>query len=226
MNHHDEFNSLEFVRMIHSQQKVLRRIIHAETLIVICLLLGLVYVSQKPPVIVRIDKLGQTDRVENYVTETQSISELDVKQFTKRFLEDYIALKSNIVVRQFETTLNMMVDELAKQHLKAMKDENTINIVQAAGIRNDLELKQFHLEEYDQQFFVKAKARLETRPLDDAQSLPKTKDLLIHLYLKKVPRSPDQPFGLLAESIQVSLDPKSEQPKENINEVISNDPAP
>lgn len=217
---HDEQNQFELLGLINANRNSLKRLIHAQFVAVFLLIAAVVCVAHKPPLVIRIDKIGNTDAVKDYHEESANPTEDDVKFFSKRFLDDYIALKSNLVVRQFETSLNMMTTELAKQHLKAMKEQNTVGIVQAAGIRNDLKIGQIHIEPIADEFYVKVDASLETRPLDDLATPPKIKSIVASLVLERVPRTSQQPYALLAKGVQILVDKKAEQAEGNLNEVV------
>jgi len=223
MSEEDNLDQFEILAMIHQNKNTLKNLVFIQFLIICSLILGLIYVSKRPPLLIRIDKLGNTDVLNNYAKETNEASEEDVKHFTKKFLDDYVALKSNLVVRQFETSLNMMTDELAKQHLNAMKEQNTIGIVQAASIRNDLEIKEMKLEKIADEFYITAKAILSTRPLDDLAAIPKEKPLIANLVLQKVKRSGNYPFALLAKGVQIQLDQKGKQAKDNLGELLNDE---
>lgn len=210
----------EILEIINGNRTALKRLIHILFVVIFLLLIGLIYLAKRPPLVIRIDKLGNSEAIADYQQETTNPSDEDIQNFTKRFLDDYIALKSNLVVRQFETSLNMMTPDLAKQHLQAMKEQNTVGIVQAAGIRNDLRIDEVHSEQIADEYYIKVKAVLDTRPLDDLTTPPKQKPILASLVLKKVPRSGDHPFALLTKGVQIVVDKNGIQAEENLGEVI------
>lgn len=217
----DELDQFELLGMIHGNRRALTRLIHIQFVLILILLAGAIYLADKPPLVIRIDNLGNTDTVANYHTETNTPTDDDVRYFSKRFLDDYIALKSNLVVRQLETSLNMMTPELAKQHLKAMKEQNTVGIVQAAGIRNDINIRDIHIEEIGGDYYVKLQALLESRPLDDFSAVPKTKNILASIVLQKTPRDGAHPYGLLTKNVQILVDRHGDQIEKNLGEVIN-----
>lgn len=220
----DDQNQFELLGLIHGNRNTLKRLIHVQFAVILILISGIVFLAQKPPLVIRIDKIGDTDVVNDYHQESANPTEEDVKFFSKRFLDDYVALKSNLVVRQFETSLNMMTADLAKQHLKAMTEQNTVGIVQAAGIRNDLKIIRTRIEPIADEFYVKVVAMMETRPMDDLATPPKTKSIVVSLVLEKVPRTAHQPYALLAKGVQVLVDKNAEQAESNLSEVVDDAP--
>lgn len=220
----DDLNQFELLGLIHGNRKATKRLIHILFVVILLLIAGLIYLANKPPLVIRIDKLGNSDAVADYTQETATPSDDDVRNFSKKFLDDYIALKSNLVVRQFETSLNMMTPELAKEHLKAMKEQNTVGIVQAAGIRNDLSIGDIHAETVGDEYYVKVKATLETRPVDDLSAAPKIKPVVTTLVLQVAPRTADHPYALIVKEVQVSVDHAGVQIENNLGEVTSDAP--
>ncbi len=215
-----ETDQLEILSLINSNRSGLKRLIHLQFFIIIICLVGVIYLARKPPLVIRIDKLGNADSVANYQLEASTPTEDDVLHFTRRFLDDYIGLKSNLVVRQFETTLNMMTPELAKKHLAAMKEQNTVGVVQAAGIRNDINIQDVHSEVVGEEVYVKVRAVLETRPLGDLLASPATKPVVATLVLQKTKRSGETPYALIASGVQILVDQNGSQIEENLGEVI------
>lgn len=213
-------DQFEILAMIHGNRNGIKRLVLLQFVLILFLILGLIYVSKKPPLVIRIDKIGNTEAVQDYAKESAQPSVEDIQYFTRKFLDDYIALKSNLVVRQFETTLNMMTEELAKQHLKAMKEQNTVGIVQAAGIRNDLTIHDIHTENVGDEVYTKIRAELHTRPLEDLSAVPKIKPILATLVLQIIPRSVEHPYGLLTKGVQIHVDRNGSQIEQNLGEVL------
>lgn len=212
-------DQFEILALIHGNRSGVKRLVILQFVLSVLLIIGIVYIAQKPPLVIRIDKLGNADAVSGYPRESAKPSEEDIRYFTKKFLDDYVALKSNLVVRQFENTLNMMTEDLAKQHLKAMKEQNTVGIIQAAGIRNDLTIESIHTESVSDELYIRVRAILDTRPIDDITAQPKTKPIQAALVLQIIPRSAVHPYGLLTKSVQIMVDQNGQQIQNNLGEL-------
>lgn len=212
-------DQFEILSLIHGNRNGVKRLVLLQFVLSILLIVGIIYIAQKPPLVIRIDNLGNTDVIQDYPRESTKPSEEDIRFFTKKFLDDYVALKSNLVVRQFENTLNMMTEDLAKQHLQAMKEQNTVGIIQAAGIRNDLTIEAVHTESVSDELYIKVRAILETRPIDDITAQPKIKPIQAALVLQVIPRSAEHPYGLLTKSVQIMVDQNGQQIQNNLGEI-------
>lgn len=215
-----DIHQFELLSLIHGNRNATKRLIHIQFIIIIIMLFGMIYLASRPPLVVRIDKLGNTDVVKDYHAESAQPTDEDIQNFSKKFLDDYIGLKSNLVVRQLETSLNMMSTDLAKQHLKAMKEQNTVGIVQAAGVRNDIKFQDMRIERIGDEVYVKVNAILETRPLNDLATPPKSKPIVASLVLDTVPRSGNHPFAVLTKGVQILMNKNGTQAEENLGEVI------
>lgn len=189
--------------------------------VICCLLMATVlYTASKPPLVIRIDKLGNTQIVENYGLETAQISEEDIKNFTQVFLENYVGLRSDLVIAQFEKSLNMMTDDFAKYHLQSMKENNTIKAIQAANVRNDVVVSVLSSEAAGELIYINLAGTIQTRPLAELNAVPQAKKVKADLVLLKTRRTPKHPFGLLLKDIKLSINKDSEEINNNMHEVV------
>lgn len=218
----EETNPFELLNSVNTQKKNLRTFIICLLVLCALLLFGLIRTAGKPPLVIRIDKLGNTDVVKNYAYETKVTTEDDVKNFTNIFLKNYVGLRSDLVVAQFQTSLNMMTEGFSKIHLKNMKDNNTIKTIQAAGVRNNVILQKVDYEEAGDLIYVNASGTLNTRPIEQINAPPQVKSLTADLILSKVRRTPEKPYGLLLKDIKLAIDKANSEVSNNLNEVINN----
>lgn len=177
------------------------------------------YLSQKPPLVIRIDKFGKTQVTENYQRETELTTMEDIQNFSQIFLRNYVALRSDRVVTQFHKSLNMMTEEFAKNHLRSMKDNQTIRKIQAANIRNNLDVLKPKIEVVGDTIYVQISGKILTRPLKELNAIPDIKTIDANLILVKIDRNPEHPYGLLLQDIKLQIDKETRDINQNMNEV-------
>ncbi|MBU0504528.1 hypothetical protein KJ708_00925 [bacterium] len=211
----------ELLNTINTQRKNLHYFITGLVALCVVMLIVLIVVAQKPPLVIRIDKLGNTDVLANYSYETELTTEHDIQSFSKIFLDNYVGLRSDLIVAQFQKSLNMMTEDYAKKHLKYMKETQAIKTIQAAGVRNEVVIKKLDYEIAGKQIYVNVLGDLLTRPIDQLNSVPVRKTLKADLVLSKVTRTPEHPYGILLKDISLSKDEDAAIINNNMSEVMS-----
>lgn len=210
----------ELLNTINQQRSQLTLYIFSLLIISILLTIGLIYVSQKPPLVIRIDKLGQTAVEANYPHESAITTKDDIHNFSNIFLNNYVGLRSDLVLAQMEKALNLMDASFAKVHLEGLKENNTIKIVQASNIRNKVTIQKLIYDDVGEQIFVSVNARLDTRPLDQINAIPETKYFKADLALKRYTRSAQVPYGLLLTGLSVQFDSTKQEMDSVIKEAV------
>ena len=216
-----EDSPFELINTINIQKRNQHLLIIGLFIMCFFLLIANIIIAQKPPVVIRIDKLGHTDVVGNYVQDTESITDADLKGFSNVFLKNYVGLRSDLVIAQFEQSLNMMTPDFAKNHLETMKKNQTINTIKAANVRNDTMIRSVDFERAGDVIYVNVKGLLHTRPLDQINATPQSKSLIADLVLTCVDRTPEYPYGLLLKDIKLAIDKVNTEIDHNLSEVVN-----
>jgi len=180
---------------------------------VICNIIQLLFIfllANRPPMIIRIDKLGRVDTIKNYVTETMNVSEEDIRDFARQFVNSYTAVRSDHVAYQMKEALNMMTKEYQEQHLKNIRDTNIIEEIQIADIRNEITFNEMSVEIAKKTIYLKINALLKTSSLTDVSDKADEKHVMIRMILQKVSKSANTPFGLLVKGYKLDFSPPPE----------------
>lgn len=216
----EDKNPFELLNTINTQRKNIHVFLLSLLVICILLIISVVFVAKKPPLVIKIDKLGHTEVVKNYSFETKLTTREDVKNFVSIFLKNYVGLRSDLVIAQFEKSLNMMTDTFAKNHLRSLKENNTIQMIQAAGVRNDVIIHKIDYEMAGDLVYANTRGTLQTKPIDQINAVPQSKILNADLVLQKVSRAPKYPYGLLLKDIKLAINKEMSEIHDNLSEVI------
>lgn len=199
-----EFDYIELLSAINIQRNNTRYYIYALLGLCVLLIIAVGYVAQKPPMVIRIDKLGNTEVVTNYEQESQVTTAEDIKNFVMIFSKNYYALRSDYVVPQLEKSVNMMTEAFKKAHMNTFKRHQTIRKIQAANVRLDLSIvSDITYETYGDKIDVKYEGKLARRTLNNDQKGGSTRPFIANLTLVKTDRSPKHPYGLLIDTAQL-----------------------
>jgi hypothetical protein len=217
---HSKNSPFEILNTINTQNKAIKYYLFSLSVLCVLLILALVYVAKKPPLIVRIDKLGHTEVQKDYTVDARISTAENIENFTKVFLDNYIALSSQYVRSQYLRSLNMMTEAYAKKHLEIMQKDNTIRKIELEGIFNKLEITKPKIEIVGDHIYVNVMGLLHTRLEDKLNQIPKTKAFKADLMLVKHAVTPEKPYGLLLKDIRVIPDQNEENIQNNISEVV------
>ena len=210
----------ELLNTINTQKKNIHFFITGLVVLCLVMFIVLIVVANKPPLVIRIDKLGKTDVLANYTYETEVTTEHDINGFTQELLENYVGLRSDSIVAQFKDSLNMMTKDYAKKHIKYMTKSQVVKAVQAARVRNEVVIKSIDYEIAGNLIYVNVVGDQLTRPIDQINSIPVRKMFKADLVLIKVTREPEQPYGILLKDISLSKDEDVNIINNNMNEVM------
>lgn len=216
-----KFDYIELLSAINIQRNNTRYYIYA--LLGLCVLLIAVigYVANKPPMVIRIDKLGNTDVVSNYHHETEVTTAEDIKNFVTVFTKNYYGLRSDYVVPQLEKSVNMMTEAFKQAHMSTFKTHQTIRKIQAANVYLDISIvSDISFETYDDKIDVKFDGKLTRRKLNDDHKDGNTKLCTANLTLVKTDRSPSHPYGLLIDAAQLRFQDTEEIINEKMEGIL------
>jgi hypothetical protein len=222
MNKQDsEFDYIELLSAINIQRNNTRYYIYALLGLCILLVVTVGYVANKPPMVIRIDKLGNTEVVSNYKQESQITTAEDIKNFVVVFSKNYYSLRSDYVVPQLEKSINMMTENFKKAHMKTFKKHQTIHKIQAANVHLDLSIdSDITYETYGDKIDVKFEGKLTRRTLNNDQKGGSTRPFTANLTLVKTNRLPLHPYGLLIDTSQLRFNNTEEVLDEKMEGIL------
>ncbi|MBF0107308.1 MAG: hypothetical protein HQM16_18510 [Deltaproteobacteria bacterium] len=205
-----EAGQFELLRLVNTSRRQTRAAIIALAAICAVLSVGIIIVANKPPLVIRIDRIGNTEAVKDYTVETAIPQDEDIKNFVTVFMSNYYGLRSDYVVPQLEKSVNMMTRSYRDTHMSAFEKNQTISKIQNANIMAEVKLKdQISYEIFGDDVQVKIAGEILRRSLDDDAVAPERKVFSALLVLKKVPRTPQEPFGLLVDNVMMTFDDKA-----------------
>ncbi len=85
--------AIELQSYVITSLSVLRMMVYFLMIIIFFLSLAMIVVSQKKPIVIRVDELGHVDTVKNYAS-NHSITEVEVNAFAKEFLISIVEINS------------------------------------------------------------------------------------------------------------------------------------
>ena len=163
---------------------------------------ALVRSSSKPPLVIRVDQLGQAEAIKNYaaVSETQDV---EVIAFSKEFLRSIVDVNSGSISKDLARALNMMTKQFQGAHIKKLQEGDYVGKIRKANIQRQLQIERLAITgKNDVGYELDVRGILSTRPLTDAEAPADRGGLLGQLYIVKVPRSELSPHGLLVSNFR------------------------
>lgn len=183
-----------------STATVVRWIIILLTLVILVMSLAYCELSLRPPLVIKVDKLGDAQAVRDYAV-VQDVDDVEVIAFSKTFLGSIVEINSSTIDKDLARALNMMTRQFQEAHMKKLTSSDYISKIKKAWIERAFEIKTLTITERKEAGFeLDVRGILATKPLDNA-SAPEDKGGLIgKLYVVKVPRSERSPHGLLVSN--------------------------
>ncbi len=159
------------------------------------LIIMLQQVNNKPPVIVKVDKLGYAEAIQNWESKS-GVTPPEITQFIKTFLKYFSAYDYYTYSDDFIEAFNMMAkdyQDIAKQYLQKNK---ATEIIIATKPRTKINVARVKIEKNGKNF-VSVKATVYKEIFSYDSDYHKTIILDVELNLKKVKRTNNTPNGLL-----------------------------
>lgn len=215
-------NAFELYQILLQSRKFITYAYLGLALLYVALFLGFVFFVyhgfQKPPILIR-DFNGTRSVQEDYINGSNSITDQDVYDFTKLFLDNYYALRSDYVIPQLERSLNMMSDSYKEHHIKTFEEHQTIKQIQSAGIINEIRMNpDVKYEDFGKEYLVNTKGIIVKKLIgSDERSERK---FICNLKLIKIPISKKYPYGLVVDNVDMRFLEQDKKIDESLKEAV------
>lgn len=178
----------------------LQRLLFFSILTNALLMLALVVSVKKPPLVIRVDKIGEAVPIAKYET-THEITKEEVVGFTRLFLEAFTKRNGYTIREDLEKAAAMMTAEWRE------KQENTSAISQAEAekTKTTLTLNEVSLDKSTKETLVVSVKGFRAITSYENPVVSREEVFQGELVIKRVPRTKEAPWGLLADTYTESL---------------------
>ena len=172
--------------------------------IIVFLIVLLAQTIKKPPIVIRVDSLGQAEAFEN-VKSYQNITEPELINFTNLFVNYYTSYNFYSIKDDFKHAGQMMTENMFNKANSIIRTNNTIENVQTKQLKTETKLTHINVLKDTPDFVaVKVKGtRFITSYNNPEYKAEESFDM--ELSIKKVKRSLDTPYGLLVDNFSEEL---------------------
>lgn len=187
---------------VASTLTTVRWILFALIAVLFVMTVAFVRSSSRPPLVIRVDQLGQAEAIKNYtvINETQDV---EVMAFSKEFLRSIVDVNSGSISKDLARALNMMTKQFQGAHLKKLQEGDYVGKIRKANIQRELQIERLAITGKNEAGYeLDVRGLLSTRPLSDSEAPADRGGLLGQLYVIKVPRSELSPHGLLVSNFR------------------------
>lgn len=203
----------------HAQS--LRWLIAFHTIVIFLLAIGWFHSLKKPPVVVRVDQVGNAATIPNLRLNNEP-SDVEITAFAKEFLKSYIELNSQTIQKDLARALNMMSRRFQTAHLKELRKDNFLGKIVQANIRTELEVTELHItSKLPSRVELDVRGITSTFPLEDTQAPPSKKGFISKLVLLFVERTEPTPNGLVVDDYRSKIVPLEELLPEKVFKELS-----
>ena len=170
--------------------------------IVVIMALAYVRAASQPPVVIRVDEIGNAQAIVDYGV-NNAVTDVEVGAFAKDFVKSIVEVNSYIITKDLARALNMMTRQFRDAHRKKLQEGQYITKIKNAKIQREIELNRLAVtSKLDEGYELDVRGILSTTPLGDATAPKDRSGLMGQLYIVKVPRSEFTPHGLLVSNFQ------------------------
>lgn len=180
-------------------------------LVALLVIMSFAYVraSSKPPVVIRVDQLGNAAALSDYKA-NNAVLDVEVGAFAKDFVRSIVEVNSYTISKDLARALNMMTRQFQSAHKKKLSDGQYVSKIKKAKIQRELEIERLVITgRTPEGYELDVRGILSTSPLSDTVAPKDRSGLMGQLYIIKVPRGEFTPHGLLVSNFhwrEVPLD--------------------
>jgi hypothetical protein len=177
-----------------------RWLLFAMIALLVVMSVAFVKASTKPPVVIRVDEIGNAAAISDYAT-NNAVSEVEVHAFAKDFVESIVDVNSYTISRDLARSLNMMTRQFQDAHRKKLADGQYVAKIRKANIQREMQIDRLAITARSPEGFeLDVRGILSTSPLADTTAPKDRSGLVGQLYIVLVPRSELTPHGLLVSN--------------------------
>ena len=193
-----------------SHAEILRWLLFVCIIAVLFLSITVVIVSRKPPVVVRVDEIGNARVIQDLET-NNTPADVEITAYAKEFLRAYLELNSLTVQKDLTRALNMMTKKYQQAHLRELQAEGFLKKIINANIQTQIEIRDISItSKMPARVYLDVRGITSTTPLEDPHATATKHGFLSKLTLVLVPRTELTPNGLLVEDYRQEIIPLEE----------------
>lgn len=187
---------------VASTLTLVRWILFALVGVVLVMTVAYVRASNKPPLVIRVDQLGNAEAISDYPTVKENeVLDVEVQTFAKDFLGSIVAVNSYTVAKDLARALNMMTNKFQEAHRKKLQDGQYVAKIKKALMQREFQIERLAITaKTPEGYEMDVRGILSTSPLNDNEAPKDRGGLLGQLYIIKVPRGERTPYGLLVSN--------------------------
>ncbi len=194
--------AMELQSYVVSSLSTLRALVYLLMIVIFILAVSVLFISDRKPIVIRIDELGHVDTVKNYAF-NHNVTEVEINAFSKEFLQYIVEINSLTIAKDLSHALNMMTSQFQESHMKQLKNSRYIQKIRKTGIKREFEIDKMKITaQTDEGYELDIRGILSTKPLHDMNATAEQAGLMGQLYLIKVPRREHSPRGLLVSNFR------------------------
>ncbi len=160
--------------------------------------------SLKPPVVIRVTDIGKAESVSDYHV-NNAVTQPELFFFTKYFVKKFTGYNSYTVSSEMPDAFALMTANFQKVAKKEVIDSNLISKISQAAINTNVEIREIKVEREDENYAVLSLLGLRTISSYQNRDFKEESLFKGDVILKKVPRSTENPHGLLVEEYREVL---------------------
>lgn len=158
--------------------------------------------STKPPVVIRVDDIGNATAITDYPT-NNAVTEVEVNAFAKDFVRSIVEVNSFTISKDLARALNMMTRQFQDAHRKKLSDGQYVAKIKKAKIQREMQIDRLAITARSPEGYeLDVRGILSTNPLGDTEAPKDRSGLVGQLYIVTVPRGEFTPYGLLVSNFQ------------------------
>ncbi|MDI6640711.1 MAG: VirB8/TrbF family protein [Elusimicrobiota bacterium] len=182
----------------------LRTIVIILSALCIYLALMLKKASDKLPLVIKVDEIGQVQAVPNWQSKV-AVSEPEIANFTQTFMELFTAYDFYTYDDSFRKAFKMMTPQYQKKADEFMQSNRTVESIQQAQYKTKVNISKIEiLKDTPQNVILKIKGYREQRSYLNPDFY---KEIIFEseLVLSKIKRDFQKPWGLLVENYSETI---------------------
>jgi hypothetical protein len=213
-----------------SQNTFLRRLVWAEGVVILALVVVTVLSAYRPLMAVRVDQLGHAELIQQLAPTNEPGA--DEAQAVAKLESQYLLeVTSGSVGRDVAKAMTLMTNQFARVYRDKVKDDPSLPIYEKGNIRTVLvfddkaakveaEKKGDHVVRY----FVQLRARLDVHRADVLTAPIFTRNVAVNVTLLVVPRTPRTLNGLLVDFFERRVTDAGKEPAVDVAPVPPSPP--
>jgi hypothetical protein len=189
---------------LEAQNNTLKLILFGLLFALIVLLFLSFFGMRKPPVVIRVNDVGNAEAISDYATNS-AISKPELFYFAKLFIQKFTEYNSYTISTDLSEAFSLMTQNYQKIAKKEVIDSNLVSQIGKASIHSTIEIREMKIEREDTKYAVLSFIGLRTILSYSNRNLKEESLFKGDIILKKTSRSMANPHGLLVEEYREVL---------------------